>query len=166
MISTAYKKKVFRLTNKSFRYNGTKTPNINEFGVQMINESLRSYLFGNKFTQLDSNAIAKAKMHLKKFDLLGKDVELIKEVDNLKLPRLMGLNIDDHFKIIANSIKNKYFKLLCSLASSDIPKMPDEFEFSAGWTRYEFSDIFDNSKKFYYYFRITIIYFLKSLFQI
>lgn len=109
----------------------------NEFGVQMINEKLRSYLFGNKCVDHSQDDIEKAKKHLKKFDLLGKTTPPLKDVANLKLPKLKGNNIEEHIMIIANTIKNKYYKFFCRLASSDIPEMPTNFEFSPGWTRYD-----------------------------
>lgn len=138
-MSNAYKKRyLLELTNQYLRQNSTQsTPsnNINEFGIQMINEKLRSYLFGTRFSQPDQQAIARAKEHLTKFELLGKEVELLKQPDDLKLPKLMGKNIDEHFNLLGIAQSKRYLKCLASLAGSSLPKLPVEFKFSPGWTR-------------------------------
>jgi hypothetical protein len=140
-MKAAFNKKHFLKIYKNlylYRYQNvsTQTDQItNEFGVQMINEKLRSYLFGEKSVELNQEEIENAKKQLGKFDLLGKEIPPLKDVDNLKLPRLKGKNIEDHVMVIASNINNKYYKLFCLLASSQIPEMPKNFVFKPGWSK-------------------------------
>jgi hypothetical protein len=108
--------------------------NLNEVGVQMIDETFRSYLFGKRKPK-DVESITKAREHLKKFDLIDKNIELMQEVNKLKLPKLKGQNIDEHFENIGNQIKFKYFNMVCSFAASCLPPMPKNFNLAAGWTK-------------------------------
>ncbi len=110
----------------------------NEFGIQMIDEKFRSHLFGDaKSIQIDPQAISSAKEHLKKFDLLDKKFDPLRQIDNLELPRLCGSNIEEHFENIGNKLTKNYLKLLSSLSSTNLPKKPDNFVLSPGWTRYD-----------------------------
>ncbi len=106
----------------------------NSCGIQMINEELRSYLFGCKQEKKPAD-IDKARNHLNKFDLLNKNPEKVKDVANLRLPKLYGANLDEHFTYIGYKQILKYTKLLNSFCASGVPDIPDEFEFQAGWTK-------------------------------
>ncbi len=133
----AWKKSSY-LKFKNFNFVHVRPTSTNEFGIQMIDEELRSYIFGErKSPGADPLAISKAKEHLKKFDLLDKKVDLLKQIKNLQLPRIHGNNIDEHFMHIGYKLNNKYFKLLACLSSSNLPDKPANFELSPGWTRYD-----------------------------
>ena len=54
---------------------------------------------------------------------------------NLKIPKLEGENIEEHFKNIAQSQINPYLSIIQTLIS-DIPQKPDKFLLQEGWTRY------------------------------
>lgn len=118
------------------RRNSSQPQNFNEFGVQMLDEKTRSYLFGKKSHDQDDSKIAMAKEHLKKFDLLGKDVDTLKYINSLDLPKLKGKNIEEHFNVISKLYTEKYRSLLNSFSSSQLPHIPKEFQFTPGWTRY------------------------------
>ena len=59
----------------------------------------------------------------------------IKDVKNIELPKLNGKHLEEHFLNIGIEQTNKYLKLLSSFNNGSIPKMPDKFEFKAGWTK-------------------------------
>jgi DNA polymerase gamma 1 len=109
---------------------------INQVGIQMINEKLRSYLFNEKHVVKGSD-IEKAADHLKKFGLFLKESQPVEDVDQLNLPNLKGKNIEEHFYNIAREKTVEYNKLLNKLTNNGIPNMPKQFEFKAGWTRYD-----------------------------
>lgn len=69
----------------------------NEVGVQMINEDLRSYIFGNKKPNSDEN-VKRAKEHLKEHNLADKKVEFLKDVTGIELPKLIGI-LNCNFKL-------------------------------------------------------------------
>lgn len=43
---------------------------------------------------------------------------------NLKLPKLSGENIEEHFRIIANEQVEPYQKLISSIVNAELPEMP------------------------------------------
>jgi hypothetical protein len=110
----------------------------NEVGIQMISENLREYLFGER-KPVNKENIEKARDHLKQFNLLEKNTDQIKDItNNIKLPKLYGANLDEHFKHIAGKYTDKYVKIISKLCSTqDLPKMPTKYNFSSGWTRYD-----------------------------
>lgn len=109
----------------------------NEVGIQMISEQLRSYLFGEQF-QKSKKDIEKSHEHLKKFDLLNKNSDVIADLTSkLKLPKLYGKNIDEHFRYIAHKSIDKYVHIISKLANCEnMPQMPKKFNWAPGWTRY------------------------------
>ena len=111
-------------------------PRFNEAKVQMINEETREYLFGNKKNK-DKDKIERAKEHLQKFNLLEKNRDPVNDVTNkIQLPKLLGKNIEEHFKIIAHKYTDKYIKITSMLISVDkLPEIPTNFNFSPGWTK-------------------------------
>ncbi len=121
--------------NDSYNIDNTK-PRFNEARIQMINEEIRKYLFGNK-KKKDYDKIEKAKEHLQKFNLLEKSREPVNDVTNkIRLPKLLGENIEEHFKIIAHKYTDKYVKIMSMLISiNELPEMPTTFNFSPGWTK-------------------------------
>lgn len=109
---------------------------LNDAGIQMINENTREYLFGKKKT-IDEEKIEKAKKHLKAFGLLDKNRETVNDVtDKIKLPKLLGENIDEHFRTIGHKYTDRYVKIISMLTSVEkLPEMPSKFNFEPGWTK-------------------------------
>ena len=116
----------------------SKNGRFNEVGIQMIHETTRKYLFGKKKEEVNQANIQKAKKHLEKFGLLDKKTDILKDVTTkIKLPKLFGGNIHEHFTNIAHQYTHKYLKIISLLCSTkEIPEMPKQFNFSAGWTMY------------------------------
>lgn len=109
---------------------------INEVGVQMINEKLRSYLF-DKLYPRSPELIEKSKQHLEKFKLNNKELHPMPDVNEFELPKLKGKNIEEHFTNIGQEQIEPYMKLVSLFASNGIPKLPAKFSFTAGWTKYD-----------------------------
>ncbi|KAF2351303.1 DNA-directed DNA polymerase family A palm domain [Trinorchestia longiramus] len=73
--------------------------------------------------------------HLKKHNLWGKkNTENVDVV--LRLPELLGKDLDAHFKIIAEKQVKPYKELLHKLTHSQLPCVPSVFSYSEGWTQY------------------------------
>lgn len=109
---------------------------INEVGVQMINEHLRSHLF-DKLQPRSPELIDKSKQHLNKFKLNNKELHPMADVNEFELPKLNGKNIEEHFANIGHDQIEPYTKLVSLFASNGIPKLPAEFRFTPGWTKYD-----------------------------
>lgn len=107
---------------------------ISEIGIQMLNEKLRSHLFGSQKDK-DPETIKQVQENLKKFKLANKSTDILADVLNLKLPQLQGANIEEHFINIARKQSDKYVNMITQLCNTDIPPMPEKFSFTPGWTK-------------------------------
>ncbi len=105
----------------------------------MVNDKLRSHLFKNKIKK-DSSIVKKSLEHLAHFNLNDGKLDPIKDIDYIELPKLLGQNIDEHFLNIGRKQLDKYLRLISQLANSEIPSMPNNFNFSSGWTKYDSSN--------------------------
>lgn len=114
-----------------------KRVRINEVGVQMINEKLRSYLFGANKSTAPIELVDKSLKHLNAFDLNTKKLDsFLNDVDNIELPKLRGSNLDEHFKTIGNEQTYEYRKLISIFSANDtLPKIPNRFSFKSGWNK-------------------------------
>jgi hypothetical protein len=121
--------KIISQSNK----NDNKNDTFNEVGVQMINERIRSHLFGPRQPK-DPLLIKKAIEHLKKFDL-GRRMEKVKDISDIELPKLYGSNLDEHFRYIARQQSAFYHKLMNMFINQTLPRMPENFEHRPGWTK-------------------------------
>jgi DNA polymerase gamma 1 len=121
----------------SSSHENDKRVRVNEVGVQMINEKLRSYLFGANKSTPPIELVDKSLKHLNTFDLNTKKLDsFLKDVDNIELPKLRGSNLDEHFKTIGNEQTYEYRKLISIFSANDIlPKIPKMFSFKPGWTK-------------------------------
>lgn len=104
--------------------------------VQMLSRSLHSQIFTtttNTFTEKAVNYVADLKKH-------GIDVNSTDHLPDvkLKLPRLHGKNIEEHFYNIAKEQVEPYEKLMNSLVlCKKLPMRPQKWNFKSGWTIYD-----------------------------
>nr|XP_014090716.2 DNA polymerase subunit gamma-1, mitochondrial [Bactrocera oleae] len=104
--------------------------------VQMLSRSLHSQIFTtttNTFTEKAVNYVADLKKH-------GIDVNSTDHLPDvkLKLPRLHGKNIEEHFYNIAKEQVEPYEKLMNSLVlCKKLPIRPQKWNFKSGWTIYD-----------------------------
>ncbi|XP_013783947.1 DNA polymerase subunit gamma-1-like isoform X2 [Limulus polyphemus] len=108
---------------------------VNAIGIQMLSEGLHKQIFRKCVTNSDTKNIKNCMEHLKKHGLWGKETTVQPNV-NLALPTFYGNNIDEHFQHLGERVSVDYKKLLNDLTNVEIPKMPEEWKFTAGWIRY------------------------------
>ena len=102
--------------------------------IQMISKSLHEQIFGEE-RPISDDKIHLCKQHLESHGLGGNPGSVLPNV-NILLPPLLGANIDDHFRMIAENQSRDYLKLAVKLAESTIPLMPRRWKFEPGWTKY------------------------------
>ncbi|XP_011190745.1 DNA polymerase subunit gamma-1, mitochondrial [Zeugodacus cucurbitae] len=104
--------------------------------VQMLSRSLHSQIFTtttNSTTEKKENYVADLKKH-------GIDVNSTDRVPDvkLKLPKLHGKDIEEHFYNIAKEQIDPYEKLLNSLVTcKELPIRPLKWNLNSGWTMYD-----------------------------
>lgn len=101
----------------------------------MLSEALHRQVFPGVEYEQNSTAIEKCIYHLKEHSLWGKSKSVLPDV-NMSLPKLLGSNIDEHFKTIARQQSKPYFELSEQLSSTILPPMPEEWAFVSGWSKY------------------------------
>ena len=111
----------------------------NPLKVQMLSSSLHEQVFHGKKENYDPKVVKRCQEHLEAHTLWGKSGVSLAEVD-FKLPPLLGSNIDEHFCQIAELQSKAYFEKAQLLAGLHLSPIPDEWSFSAGWTKYVYSD--------------------------
>lgn len=98
--------------------------NVNEMGIQMINEKLSRQIFGNiQKPVFDAEVIEKYRKELVSHGITNLETSILPDVD-LKLPKLMGNNIEEHFYNIAKKQVEEYEKLINNILLAQVPKMP------------------------------------------
>lgn len=113
---------------------GEPNVRINDFGIQMINYDLFSKLFHRKNVDVDQSKITDCVKELQANNLFINETKIAPEV-NLKLPKLRGGSIEEHFYNIGRELSYPYKKLLLKLMKG-IPEVPEFWNLQPGWTRY------------------------------
>lgn len=127
---------VFKVSRSfSSKMTDFQSPRVSELNIQMLSESLHSQIFQGAAETGDPCIIDKCVEHLKENNLWGKSKSTVPDV-NLKLPKLMGANIDEHFRTIAAQQSKAYFELAEEMAYNLLPPQPQEWAFISGWTKY------------------------------
>ncbi|KAA0193631.1 hypothetical protein HAZT_HAZT004400 [Hyalella azteca] len=111
----------------------------NSIGIQMLSKNLFEQIFNNSCSstseETDEADLSQCIQHLTAQKLWGK-----KNTENqdvvLKLPKLLGDDLNSHFVSIATEQVKPYKELLHKLTRQKLPKAPVKFSFSQGWTKY------------------------------
>ena len=132
------------------------SPRVNYSKIQMLSPSIHKQIFRNcprsgncptreqierplesDLLQPDPDVSVRIKQHLVHPDLWEKESSLLDDID-FPLPVLHGDNIDEHFKEVAIHQSKHYFGFAESMSSilHPIPKMPHQWLFKSGWTKY------------------------------
>ncbi|XP_031557247.1 DNA polymerase subunit gamma-1-like [Actinia tenebrosa] len=119
--------------------NDGQNARFNQVEIQMLSEALHKQIFPGEFAEYNAEAVRKCVKHLEEHQLWGKNKSILPDV-NLKLPALLGANIDEHFKIIAKQQSKAYFDMTEELAVTTLPPLPEEWLFAPGWHKYEKAD--------------------------
>ncbi|XP_039294858.1 DNA polymerase subunit gamma-1, mitochondrial [Nilaparvata lugens] len=106
----------------------------NDFNIQMLSTSLYNQLFGDIDLTTNSELINSSREELMKHNLLTKQVQ-VSDVA-IDLPKLKGGNLEEHFWNIGEEQCGAYRKLVEDLISVGAPKVPQNWVFKPGWTRY------------------------------
>lgn len=111
-------------------------PRKNTANIQMLSDTLHKQIF-NCESKLDASTenIKLIQTHLQKHGLNDKTTQLLPDID-LKLPKLHGQTIEDHFIAIANDQIREYVLLIEDLVQPSLPQIPKEWQFQRGWTMY------------------------------
>lgn len=108
---------------------------MNPLNIQMLSKNLHEQIFRGLEPRYSEEDVQRSIRHLQKHQLWGKDTSLLPDVD-LKLPRMYGQNIDEHFRILAQKQSLPYLVAATELHLAELPPMPQEWSWEAGWTRY------------------------------
>eukprot|EP00039_Didymoeca_costata_P003151 m.65522 g.65522 ORF g.65522 m.65522 type:complete len:1076 (-) comp11741_c0_seq2:29-3256(-) len=112
----------------------------NPNNIQMISERIHRKLFPNE--KMDSVAsmpvdvMKRVDEHLKNFDLDEKFISPLPDTPELELPELLGGDLESHFRTLGERFSQPYLKEAEQFVTTDLPPVPEVWEFSPGWTRY------------------------------
>lgn len=121
-------------TSKKHKPNKTRHNTIN---IQMLYESLHKQIFGTApMTNVGVEDKESIKKHLGDHKLWGKSTGTLADVD-FSLPKLLGCNIDEHFKMLATKQTKPYFEQAELVANMSLPPRPRKWVFRKGWTKYD-----------------------------
>ena len=85
---------------------------------------------------LDPVAVAISKTHLHRHGLAKKESPVLPSND-FTLPKLQGINIEEHFYNLGLAHSAPFLDLARGLAATDLPPQPDVWQQISGWVRYE-----------------------------
>lgn len=130
---SSYEKKVPFEENKSPKPEAVYK--FNEFGIQMIPESLYKQLFKKESKMLDPLKIKECLQELANNNLC-KQQEPVPEID-ITLPKLAGSDVEEHFWNIGNEQAGPYKQLVSEFVKQGIPDAPRKWLMKKGWTKYD-----------------------------
>ncbi|TKS73276.1 DNA polymerase subunit gamma-1 [Collichthys lucidus] len=108
---------------------------LNPLNIQMLSKNLHRQIFRGLEPNYREEDVKRSIRHLQKHQLWGKETSLLSDVE-LKLPHMYGENIDEHFRVLAEKQSLPYLAAATELHLAELPPMPQEWSFEAGWTRY------------------------------
>lgn len=108
---------------------------LNPLNIQMLSRNLHKQIFRGLQPKNREEEVQRSIKHLQKHQLWGKETPLLPDVE-LKLPRMYGTNIDEHFRILAQIQSLPYLEAANKLQLAVIPVMPQVWNWEVGWTRY------------------------------
>lgn len=131
--------KTFTPDNATASSEEAELKRFNPLEIQMLSSSLHDQVFQGKVETYDAEMVKKCQQHLEVHNLWNKSGTVLPEVD-FELPPLLGSNIDEHFRNIAEEQSRPYFEKAQMLANVTLSAIPDEWSYSAGWTKYAYTD--------------------------
>lgn len=109
---------------------------MNPLSIQMLSKNLHDQIFRGLEPEYRQEDVERSIRHLQKHQLWGKETSLLPDVE-LKLPKMYGKNIDEHFRILAKTQCLPYLEGANNLQHAELPPMPREWTWAVGWTCYE-----------------------------
>ncbi|KAM3608541.1 uncharacterized protein V6R79_000733 [Siganus canaliculatus] len=108
---------------------------LNPLNIQMLSKNLHKQIFRSQEPEYREDCVKRSVLHLQKHKLWGKETSPLPEVE-LKLPKMYGNNIDEHFCVLAQKQSLPYLDAATQLQKAELPPMPQEWNWETGWTRY------------------------------
>ncbi|NXI68659.1 DPOG1 polymerase, partial [Anseranas semipalmata] len=108
---------------------------MNPLNIQMLSRSLHEQIFRGAQVQYSEADVQRSVEHLQRHDLWGKETSALPDVD-LRLPRMYGDNIDEHFRLLAQKQSLPYLEAAEELLRCQLPPAPSVWAWQLGWTRY------------------------------
>ncbi|XP_027240053.1 DNA polymerase subunit gamma-1 isoform X3 [Cricetulus griseus] len=108
---------------------------LNPLLIQMLSRGLHEQIFGCGGERPDEAAVRRSIKHLQKHGLWGQPTTPLPDVQ-LNLPRLLGGNLDQHFRLLAQKQSLPYLEAAASLLEAQLPPQPGSWAWAEGWTRY------------------------------
>ncbi|XP_026537638.1 DNA polymerase subunit gamma-1 [Notechis scutatus] len=108
---------------------------MNPLGIQMLSKGLHEQIFRGAQVRYSEKDIQKSIEHLQKHDLWGKETSTLPDVA-LQLPRMYGANVDEHFRLLAQTQSLPYLEAAKELIEHEMPPRPTEWAWEVGWTQY------------------------------
>ncbi|XP_005077842.1 DNA polymerase subunit gamma-1 isoform X1 [Mesocricetus auratus] len=108
---------------------------LNPLLIQMLSRGLHEQIFGCGEERPDEAAVRRSIKHLQKHGLWGQPTTPLPDVQ-LSLPRLLGGNLDQHFRLLAQKQSLPYLEAAASLLEAQLPPQPGSWAWAEGWTRY------------------------------
>ncbi|XP_078097437.1 DNA polymerase subunit gamma-1 [Mustelus asterias] len=109
---------------------------MNPLNIQMLSSGLHQQIFGDIQAEYLEEAVQRSIEHLQSHDLWDKETSVLPDVQ-LQLPNMYGNNIDEHFRTLAQKQNLPYLEAANELLQCDLPKMPSEWTWAVGWTKYD-----------------------------
>ncbi|KAM4619356.1 DNA polymerase subunit gamma-1 [Polymixia lowei] len=119
----------------SLQGQGSPETRLNPLNIQMLSRNLQEQIFRGLEPEYKEEKVAQSIRHLQKHQLWGKETSLLPDVE-LKLPRMYGKDIDEHFRVLAQTQSLPYLVAASQLQQAVLPPMPQEWAWDVGWTRY------------------------------
>ncbi|XP_035410794.1 DNA polymerase subunit gamma-1 isoform X1 [Cygnus atratus] len=108
---------------------------VNPLNIQMLSRSLHEQIFRGARAGYSEAAVRRSVEHLRRHDLWGKETSALPDVE-LRLPRMYGDNIDEHFRLLAQKQSLPYLEAAEELLRCRLPPAPPSWAWQLGWTRY------------------------------
>ncbi|XP_068595973.1 DNA polymerase subunit gamma-1 [Brachionichthys hirsutus] len=114
---------------------GSTETRLNPLNIQMLSRNLHEQIFRGLEPTFREEDVERSISHLQRHQLWGKETSLLPDVA-LKLPHMYGGNVDEHFRVLAQTQSLPYLEAANELQRAELPPMPPEWEWGVGWTRY------------------------------
>ncbi|XP_051690182.2 DNA polymerase subunit gamma-1 isoform X2 [Oryctolagus cuniculus] len=107
----------------------------NALHIQMLSRGLHEQIFGRGGEMPEEAAVRRSVQHLQEHGLWGQPATPLPDVE-LRLPRLYGDNLEQHFRLLAQKQSLPYLEAADSLLRAQLPPQPTSWAWAEGWTRY------------------------------
>ncbi|TRZ20654.1 hypothetical protein HGM15179_006462 [Zosterops borbonicus] len=109
---------------------------MNPLNIQMLSRSLHEQIFRGARVRYSAEDVQRSVRHLQRHELWGRETSTLPDV-RLRLPRMYGDNIDQHFRLLAQKQSLPYLEAANELLRCELPPLPGHWAWEPGWTRYD-----------------------------